>query len=90
MGATTANGKIRVLIADDHRLIAAGVNPSTVRRRGHTPLGYLVGLVSRSGAVSYARGQSVTPVWVTGEALLALTGTSLPFIAPTTALTTRG
>lgn len=71
-------------------LIAAGVNLSTVHRRGHTALGYLVGLVSRSGAVSYARGQSVTPVWVTGEALLALTGTSLPFIAPTTALTTRG
>jgi hypothetical protein len=74
-------------------LIAAGVNPSTVHRGGHTPLTYLVGLVSRSGAVSYARGQSVTPVWVTGEALLALTGTALPFVAPTTAvpaLTPRG
>jgi energy-coupling factor transport system substrate-specific component len=74
-------------------LIAAGVSPATLRRDGHTPLGYLVGLVSRSGAVSYARGQSVTPVWVTGEALLALTGTPLPFVAPTTAvpaLTSRG
>jgi len=74
-------------------LIAAGVNPATVRRDGHTPLGYLVGLVSGSGAVSYARRQSVTPVWVTGEALLALTGTPLPFVTPTTAvpaLTTRG
>ncbi len=74
-------------------LIAAGVSPSTLRRDGHTPLGYLVGLVSRTGAVSYARGQSVTPVWVTGEALLALTGTTLPFVAPqraVAALTTRG
>jgi energy-coupling factor transport system substrate-specific component len=74
-------------------LIAAGVSPSTLRRDEHTPLGYLVGLVSRSGAVRYARGQSVTPVWVTGEALLALTGTALPLVAPTTAVpafTSRG
>jgi Prenyltransferase and squalene oxidase repeat len=74
-------------------LIAAGTSPSTLRRHGHTPLGYLVGLVARSGAVSYARGESVTPVWVTGEALLALTGTPLPFVGPTMAVpafTSRG
>jgi len=59
-------------------LIAAGAAPSSVRRHGHTPLGYLVGLVSRSGAVRYARGETVTPVWVTAEALLGLTGTPLP------------
>lgn len=61
-------------------LIAAGVNPGSVRRRGHTPLRYLVSLVSRSGAVRYARGETVTPVWVTGETLLALTGTPLPIV----------
>ena len=73
-------------------LIAAGVSPSTLHRGGRTPLGYLVGLVSRSGAVRYARGQSVTPVWVTGEALLALTETPLPLVAPRTApaFTSRG
>jgi len=74
-------------------LIAAGVKPSTLRRHGHTPVGYLVGLVSRSGAVSYARGQTITPVWVTGEALLALTGTALPLVGPVTAVpafTSRG
>jgi hypothetical protein len=74
-------------------LIASGVSPSTLTRGGHTPLGYLVGLVSRTGAVEYARGQSVTPVWVTGEALLALTGTPLPVVAPgeaVPALTSRG
>jgi len=63
-------------------LIAAGVDPSRVSRDGHTPLRYLAGLVSRSGRVAYARGLSVTPVWVTGEALLALTGTPLPITAP--------
>ncbi len=74
-------------------LIAAGTSPSTLRRHGHTPLGYLAGLVTRGGAVSYARGQSVTPVWVTGEALMALTGTPLPLVAPTMvvpAFTSRG
>jgi energy-coupling factor transport system substrate-specific component len=74
-------------------LIAAGISASALRRNGHTPLGYLVGLVSRSGAVSYAHGEPVTPVWVTGEALLALTGTPLPVLAPTMAipaLTSRG
>jgi energy-coupling factor transport system substrate-specific component len=62
-------------------LLAAGVAPATLRRGGHTPLGYLSGLVSGDGAVSYARGATQTPVWVTGEALMALTGTPLP-VAP--------
>jgi len=65
-------------------LIAAGTNPASVRRDGHTPLGYLAGLVTRGGAVRYARGQTVTPVWVTAEALLALTRTPLPFAGPRT------
>jgi energy-coupling factor transport system substrate-specific component len=63
-------------------LIAAGVDPSTLRRDGATPSSYLVSLVSRDGAVRYARGKTVSPVWVTGEALLALTGTPLPVTAP--------
>lgn len=63
-------------------LIAAGLRASSLRRDGHTPLHYLVSLVSGGGAVRYARGETVTPVWVTGEALLALTGTPLPVRAP--------
>jgi hypothetical protein len=59
-------------------LRAAGVDPARLRRGRHTPLGYLAGLVSRGGRVAYARGQIVTPVWVTGEALLGLTGRPLP------------
>ena len=61
-------------------LIAAGVEPETVRRAGHGPLGYLRSLVSPAGAVRYARGDAQTPVWVTGEALLALTATPLPLV----------
>jgi energy-coupling factor transport system substrate-specific component len=67
-------------------LLAARVTPASLRRGGHTPLGYLRGLVSGDGAVSYARGATQTPVWVTGEALMALTGTPLPDVpAPTPA-----
>jgi energy-coupling factor transport system substrate-specific component len=62
-------------------LIAAGVGPGSVRRDGHTPLSYLSSLVTPSGAVRYARDATQTPVWVTGEALMALTGTPLP-LAP--------
>jgi energy-coupling factor transport system substrate-specific component len=62
-------------------LLAARVAPGSLRRGGHTPVGYLSGLVSGDGAVSYARGETQTPVWVTGEALMALTETPLP-VAP--------
>jgi energy-coupling factor transport system substrate-specific component len=62
-------------------LIAAGVDPATVRRAGHTPLDYLRSLVTSDGAVRYARGQTQTPVWVTGEALMALAGKPLPLVA---------
>jgi energy-coupling factor transport system substrate-specific component len=61
-------------------LIAAGVDPSSVHRGRHTPLDYLRSLVGRDGAVRYARGQLQTPVWVTGEALMALAGQPLPIL----------
>jgi len=54
-------------------LIAAGVNPKRVRTHGSpTPLRYLRSLITRRGAVDYARGVSLTPVWVTAEAIVAL------------------
>jgi energy-coupling factor transport system substrate-specific component len=63
-------------------LDAVGVNPAGVRRAGDpSPLVYLQSLIGRDGAVAYARGQDQTPVWVTGEALMALAGKPLP-LAP--------
>ncbi len=65
-------------------LLAAGVDPWTLHRAGApSPLSYLESLVGSDGAVAYARGQSQTPVWVTGEALMALEGKPLP-LAPLT------
>jgi prenyltransferase beta subunit len=63
-------------------LIAAGVNPASLHRRGApSPLHYLRSLIAGDGHVRYARGMNVTPTWVTGEALMALDSKPLP-IAP--------
>ncbi len=63
-------------------LIAAGVDPSFVRRRaGRSPIAYLNSLIAPDGHVRYAAGDSVSPVWVTAEALMALDRKALP-LAP--------
>jgi prenyltransferase beta subunit len=54
-------------------LLAAGRDPALVRRRGsRSPISYLESLVSSDGSVRYARASALTPVWVTGQALIAL------------------
>ena len=64
-------------------LDAAGVPATSLRRGGAiSPLAYLDSLVAPSGAVRYARGVTQTPVWVTGEALMAMAGKPLPVTAP--------
>jgi len=66
-------------------LIAAGVNPATVRRRGGpSPLQYLRSLIAPDGHVRYSRSTDQTPVWVTAEAMMALAGRALP-LRPRTA-----
>src|SRR5439155_20192881 len=62
-------------------LVAAGRNPDALKRNGHTPTGYLVSLQTAAGMVRYSRTSAQSPVWVTGEALVALSRKSLP-IAP--------
>jgi energy-coupling factor transport system substrate-specific component len=67
-------------------LIAAGVNPSGLHRDGAaSPLQYLDSLIAPDGHVRYSRGSDLTPVWVTGEAMMALAGKALPLPAPTVA-----
>jgi energy-coupling factor transport system substrate-specific component len=53
-------------------LVAAGRNPDSLRRGGHTPLGYLRSLQQRDGSVRYSKRSRQTPVWVTADALAAL------------------
>ncbi|HZK15301.1 MAG TPA: hypothetical protein VFC52_01765, partial [Solirubrobacterales bacterium] len=40
---------------------------------GPTPLEYLASLARRDGSVAYAPGRSLTPVWVTAQAMLGMT-----------------
>lgn len=64
-------------------LEAAGVDPDGMRRHGaRSPVAYLRSLIGPGGRVAYARGNPQTPVWVTGEALMALEGKPLPLIPP--------
>jgi energy-coupling factor transport system substrate-specific component len=54
-------------------LLATGRDPALVRRAGsRSPIGYLESLVGPDGSVRYSRTSTQTPVWVTGQSLVAL------------------
>ena len=59
-------------------LLAAGVDPESLP---HSPLGYLRSLIAGDGHVAYSHSSDQTPVWVTGQALMALERKPLP-LAP--------
>jgi energy-coupling factor transport system substrate-specific component len=62
-------------------LIAGGVSPSSVRVGGRSPLDYLTSLQARDGHYRYSSSSDQTPVWVTGQALLAVSGDAFPLSA---------
>jgi energy-coupling factor transport system substrate-specific component len=67
-------------------LDAAHVGSASVRRGGSpTPARYLRSLIAPDGHIRYSRGNDQTPVWVTGQAIMALEGKPLPFAAPAAA-----
>jgi hypothetical protein len=59
-------------------LIAAGVSPPSVRKGGSSPLDYLASVQAGDGHYRYSASSDQTPVWVTGQALLAASGEALP------------
>jgi energy-coupling factor transport system substrate-specific component len=60
-------------------LIAAGVNPGSVRRKGsRSPVAYLQSLLAPNGSIRYSRTSAQTPAWVTAQALIALAGKTFP------------
>jgi Prenyltransferase and squalene oxidase repeat len=60
-------------------LIAAGVRPGSLHRRGApSPLHYLRSLIAADGHVRYSRASDQTPVWVTAQAAMALAAKALP------------
>jgi hypothetical protein len=62
-------------------LIAAGVDPARFRRGTRSPLSFLRSMIAPDGHVRYSPSTDQTPVWVTGEASLALAGRALPLPA---------
>ena len=58
--------------------LAARVDPDRVRRGGRSAPAYLRSLITSSGAVRYSRTSAQTPVWVTAQALLALSRRPFP------------
>jgi hypothetical protein len=52
-----------------------------VRKGGRSPLDYLASVQARDGHYRYSSSSDQTPVWVTGQALMALSGAALP-LAP--------
>jgi energy-coupling factor transport system substrate-specific component len=60
-------------------LLAAGRDPAKVRRNGsRDPMSYLRSLTAEDGEVRYSRTSSQTPVWVTAQAVAALSRKTLP------------
>ena len=59
-------------------LIAADVSPGSLKRGGRSPLDYLASVQAGDGHYRYSSGTDQTPVWVTGQALAALSGQAFP------------
>ncbi len=65
---------------------ASGVDPTTWRRTGGTPLDYLASLQQPDGSIKYMKGRSLNDLWMTAYAAPALAGYPLP--VPSIARTT--
>jgi energy-coupling factor transport system substrate-specific component len=74
-GASNAQSTANVVQA----FVGAGTNPDRVHRRGaRSPLAYLRSLQGPDGAIHYSRTSRQSPVWVTGQALMALARRPMP------------
>ncbi len=63
-------------------LLAVGVDPSSLHRAGApSPAQFLSSLIASDGHVRYSHSSDQTPVWVTGQALMALAGKPMPLAA---------
>jgi energy-coupling factor transport system substrate-specific component len=78
-GASTSNSQSTAWAIQG--LVAAGANPAAVRKSGNSPLDYLAHRQARDGHYRYSSASDQTPVWVTGQTLLAVNRRALP-LAP--------
>jgi uncharacterized membrane protein len=59
-------------------LVAAGVRPSGVREHRHSPFDYLAKRRRGDGHYTYSASSDQTPVWVTGQVLVAVEREAFP------------
>jgi energy-coupling factor transport system substrate-specific component len=63
-------------------ILAAGEDPASFRRGGASALDYLAARQDSDGHYGYSKSSDQTPVWVTGEALVAAAGKYFPIASP--------
>jgi energy-coupling factor transport system substrate-specific component len=64
-------------------MIAVGADPASVKTNGRSPLDYINGLQEDDGHFRYSSDSDQTPVWVTGQVLVAAAGEDFPVaVAP--------
>jgi len=62
-------------------LLAAGRDPASVTKAGHSPFDYLDARQSSDGHYRYSAASDQTPVWVTGQVLIAVSRDTFPIAA---------
>jgi energy-coupling factor transport system substrate-specific component len=63
-------------------MIAVGADPATAGSSGSSALDYLAARQAGDGHYRYSESSDQTPVWVTGQVLVAVAGDALPISAP--------
>jgi energy-coupling factor transport system substrate-specific component len=63
-------------------MIAVGADPATIASGSNSALDYLAARQAGDGHYRYTASSDQTPVWVTGEALVATAGDALPIPPP--------
>jgi energy-coupling factor transport system substrate-specific component len=63
-------------------MIGVGADPATTSAGGSSALDYLAARQADDGHYRYSESSDQTPVWVTGQVLVAVAGNALPIAAP--------
>jgi energy-coupling factor transport system substrate-specific component len=63
-------------------MIAVGADPAKISDGGNSALDYLAARQAGDGHYRYSESSDQTPVWVTGQVLVAVSGDSLPIEPP--------
>jgi squalene-hopene cyclase-like protein/prenyltransferase/squalene oxidase-like repeat protein len=63
-------------------MIAVGTDPATISSGGSSALDYLAARQADDGHYRYSESSDQTPVWVTGQVLVAVAGDALPIAPP--------